>query len=58
MPRMPKKRKLELSFFLNERGRVCTSFMLRAMLARSLTVLHEKAPPCPFSERVGLLETV
>ena len=22
MPRMPKKRKLELSFFLNERGRV------------------------------------
>ena len=36
----------------------CTSFMLRAMLARSLTVLHGKAPPCPFSERAGLLETV
>ena len=30
----------------------------RQMLARSLTVLHGKAPPCPFSERAGLLETV
>ena len=33
MPRMPKKRKLELAFFLNERGRVtyndlCRKFQL------------------------------
>lgn len=34
---------------------VCTSFMLRAMLARSLTVLHGKAPPCPFSEHLKQL---
>ena len=27
MPRMPKKRKLELSFFLNERGRVPLLFV-------------------------------
>lgn len=37
---------------------ICTSFMLRAMLARSLTVPHGKAPPCPFAERAGPLETV
>lgn len=35
---------------------VCTSFMLRAMLARSLTVLHGKAPPCPFRSGRGFLK--
>ena len=29
MPRMPKKRKLELSFFLNERGRVTYNDLCR-----------------------------
>ena len=29
MPRMPKKRKLELSFFLNERGRVTYNGLCR-----------------------------
>ena len=29
MPRMPKKRKLELSFFLNERGRVTYNDLFR-----------------------------
>ena len=29
MPRMPKKRKLELSFFLNERGRVTYNSLCR-----------------------------
>lgn len=29
MPRMPKKRKLELSFFLNERGRVAYNTLCR-----------------------------
>ena len=29
MPRMPKKRKLELSFFLNERGRVTYNALCR-----------------------------
>ncbi len=29
MPRMPKKRKLELSFFLNERGRVAYNDLCR-----------------------------
>ena len=29
MPRMPKKRKLELSFFLNERGRVKVKDLFR-----------------------------
>ena len=33
MPRMPKKRKLELSFFLNERGRVTYNDLLPEMSA-------------------------
>ena len=31
MPRMPKKRKLELSFFLNERGRVTYNDLCRKL---------------------------
>ena len=44
-------------FFICQNEDKC-HFVNSTMLARSLTVLHEKAPPCPFSERVGLLETV
>ena len=37
MPRMPKKRKLELSFFLNERGRVTYNDLCRYSGREKLT---------------------
>ena len=48
MPRMPKKRKLELSFFLNERGRVTYNDRPETLLASALAFPAKVVVDCPY----------
>ena len=47
MPRMPKKRKQELSFFLNERGRVAYNILCRKCRRSCKQSFREVVLYCP-----------
>ena len=48
MPRMPKKRKLELSFFLNERGRVTYNDLCRKCQRTCKQSFRAVIVDCPY----------
>ena len=48
MPRMSKKRKLELSFFLNDRGRVAYNDMCRKCQHECKQSFRAVAIDCPY----------